>query len=49
MICEYSSWLAFMVPMLRISDDCLCFDGCERHKIALLTEQDKDPVRFICF
>jgi hypothetical protein len=20
-----------MVAMLRISDDCLCFEGCERH------------------
>jgi hypothetical protein len=33
MICDYSSWLAFMVAMSRISHDCLCFEGCERPRI----------------
>ena len=33
MICDYSSWLAFMVAMLRISHDCLGFEGCELHRI----------------
>lgn len=33
MICDYSFWLAFMVAMLRVSDDYLCFEGCERQRI----------------
>ena len=34
MICEYSSWLAFMVAMLRMKHGCLSFEGCERHRTA---------------
>lgn len=36
MICDYSSWLAFMVAMLRISHGCLSFEDCERDEYGRL-------------